>query len=86
MTRLHHALVVDPIACNGSGVCAELLPECIRLDPWGYPIIQSGEIAPHLLDDAERAVRSCPRLALMLVRTKSMANGEHHGSNPRCRI
>lgn len=67
MTRPRHTLVVNPIACDGSGVCAELLPEYIRLDPWGYPIMQSGEIAPHLLDHAQKAVRSCPRLALTLV-------------------
>jgi ferredoxin len=26
---------VDPIACDGHGLCAELLPEHIRLDDWG---------------------------------------------------
>ncbi len=71
MRQPHYALVVNPIACDGSGVCAELLPEYIRLDPWGFPIIQSGEIAPHLVDHAQKAVHSCPRLALTLVRTNS---------------
>jgi len=33
-------LVIDPIACDGHGVCAELFPEGIRLDPWGFPIIE----------------------------------------------
>ncbi len=37
-------LVVDPIACDGHGVCAELLPERIRLDPWGFPIIEAGPV------------------------------------------
>jgi ferredoxin len=60
-------LVVDPVACDGTGVCAELLPECIRLDPWGYPIIEPGPVPAHLLDHARRAVSSCPRLALTLV-------------------
>jgi ferredoxin len=73
MRQPHYALVIDPVACDGSGVCAELLPEYIRLDPWGYPIIEAGEIAPHLLEHAERAVRSCPRLALTLVRSNSPA-------------
>ncbi len=71
MRQPHYALVVNPIACDGSGVCAELLPEHIRLDPWGYPIIQGGEIAPHSLDHAQRAVDSCPRLALTLIRINS---------------
>jgi ferredoxin len=60
-------LVVDPIACDGHGVCAELFPEGVRLDPWGFPIIERGPIPMQLLDHAERAVTSCPRLALTLV-------------------
>jgi len=64
-------LVIDPIACDGSGVCAEILPERIRFDPWGYPIIELGAIPDHLLDHARRAVSSCPRLALTLVRKSS---------------
>jgi ferredoxin len=65
------ALVVDPTSCDGSGVCAELLPECIRLDPWGYPLIGSDGIPIHLLDHARRAVSGCPRLALTLVKRSS---------------
>jgi ferredoxin len=59
--------VVDPIACDGRGLCAELLPERIRLDPWGFPIIESGAVPEHLLEHARRAVSSCPRLALTLI-------------------
>lgn len=69
MKRPRFTLVVDPIACDGHGVCAELLPERIRPDPWGFPIIEPGEIPPGLLDHAEKAAAACPRLALHLVRT-----------------
>jgi len=82
MTEPHYSLVIDPIACDGSGVCAELLPEYIRLDPWGYPTIQAGEIAPHLLDHAQRAVHSCPRLALTLVKTKPSAARHDRVADP----
>jgi len=68
MSRARYRLVVDPIACDAAGVCAELLPEVITLDPWGYPIIHGGEVSPELVDLARRAVTSCPRLALTLVR------------------
>ncbi len=71
MKRPRFTLVLNPIACDGHGVCAELLPECIRLDPWGFPIIESGEIPVELLDHAERAAVSCPRLALTLVKLTS---------------
>lgn len=61
-------LVVDPIACDGKGVCAALLPEVIRLDDWGYPILAGGGAVPAELAPAARsAVRACPKLALRLV-------------------
>lgn len=59
-------LVVDRIRCDGRGLCAELLPERIRLDDWGYPIITPGAIPGHLVAHAERAVEDCPVLALAL--------------------
>ena len=57
---------VNPIACDGSGLCAELLPERIRLDDWGYPIVDPSPLTPELRDHAERAVAACPTLALLL--------------------
>lgn len=59
-------LVVDFIKCDAHGVCAELLPEWITLDDWGYPILESGAIPPELLAHARRAVVACPALALHL--------------------
>ena len=60
-------LVVDPIACTGHGLCAELLPERITLDDWGYPIVDP-QIPPALRENAARAVSACPALALTLRR------------------
>jgi ferredoxin len=59
-------LRVNPIACDAHGLCAELLPELIRLDDWGYPIIETAEVPPELLALARRAVDACPTLALLL--------------------
>ncbi|HZD66229.1 MAG TPA: ferredoxin [Acidimicrobiales bacterium] len=64
-------LRVNPIACEGHGLCAELLPEAISLDDWGYPILEDGVLPPHLLDHARRAVAACPTLALLLERAKA---------------
>ncbi len=61
------SLRVDPIACEGHGLCAELFPERVRLDDWGYPIIDSGPIPSELERHARRAVDACPVLALALV-------------------
>jgi ferredoxin len=61
---------VDPIACAGHGLCADLLPEAIRTDDWGYPIIEAPDVTPSLLKDARRAVAACPTLALRLARIR----------------
>jgi len=64
-------LVVDRIKCDGRGLCAEILPELIRLDSWGYPIVAPGPILDHLVGLAERAVDDCPVLAIALRRTQA---------------
>jgi ferredoxin len=46
---------------------AELLPELVTLDEWGYPVIAPGPVPPVLDRDARRAVSACPALALRLV-------------------
>ena len=66
MREVH--LRINPIACEGHGLCAELLPERIRLDDWGYPLIAPGPIPPEVLEHARRAVAACPTLALALER------------------
>jgi ferredoxin len=60
-------LRVDPIACKAHGVCSELFPERIRLDDWGYPILDPRTITDELMEHARRAVSECPRTALHLV-------------------
>jgi ferredoxin len=59
---------VNPITCDGHGLCAELLPELITLDDWGYPILHSTEVPDHLRALARRARDACPTLALILQR------------------
>ena len=59
-------LRVDPIACDGRGLCADLLPDLITLDDWGFPIICDGDVPRRLLGDARDTVRACPKLALRL--------------------
>lgn len=61
-------LRVNPITCTGHGLCAELLPEMIELDEWGYPILASRPVPRSLTSDARDAVAACPTLALRLAR------------------
>ena len=60
-------LRTDMTACEGRGLCAEVLPELISLDDWGFPII-SRRVPAQLEDYAREAGRLCPRLALRLER------------------
>ncbi len=63
-------LRVNPIACEAHGMCAELLPERITLDEWGYPILDEEPLSPALLDHARRAAQACPTFALLLERER----------------
>jgi ferredoxin len=59
-------LIVDPIACSGEGVCADLFPEWIHLDDWGFPIIDPRPVPADRLAAARWAAGNCPALALKL--------------------
>jgi ferredoxin len=65
--RLH----VDWTACDGRGLCVELLPELLDRDEWGYPLARDGTPEPTvpaaLAEHARRAVGACPKLALKLL-------------------
>lgn len=61
-----HELTIDFAACDGHGLCAELLPERIGLDEWGYPVLRTPAVPGPLLAHARRAVAACPVMALRL--------------------
>ena len=59
-------LRVNPIECVAHGLCAELLPEWIQLDEWGYPVIDSQPVPQQLQRQARRAANACPVRAMHL--------------------
>ena len=73
MSRRTTHLRVNPILCDAYGHCAELLPELIALDEWGYPVISDAPVPGKLEGAARRAVSMCPRLALLLEQRESDA-------------
>ncbi|HEX6763388.1 MAG TPA: ferredoxin [Gaiellaceae bacterium] len=75
-------LRIDPIACDGRGLCAELFPERITLDEWGYAIIDQTPIPASLERHAAKAVEACPLLALSL---DSLAAREGRARGPKSR-
>lgn len=58
---------IDWQDCDARGLCAELVPELITLDEWGYPIVAPGVVPPKLLRHVKRAAAACPMLAVHLV-------------------
>lgn len=72
---MSHQLRVNPIACEAHGMCAELLPERISLDEWGYPVIDDQALTPELLEHATRAAQACPTFALLVERRRNRERG-----------
>jgi ferredoxin len=61
-------LYLDYAACSGHGLCADLLPELVEIDEWGFPILHADAVGPDLLPLARRAAAACPTLALRLLK------------------
>lgn len=59
-------LHIDWTRCDGHGLCAELLPQRIALDEWGFPLVRPDDLTEAELAAARRAVHLCPALALRL--------------------
>jgi ferredoxin len=76
-------LRLNPVACAGHGACAELLPELISLDEWGYPVLAPGPVPAGLARRARRAVAACPALALALADAADSAHSEKTQSRGR---
>jgi ferredoxin len=69
LPRTARKLLINPVDCVGHGACAELLPEAITLDEWGYPFIVPGPLPASLARPARRAISACPALALRLIQS-----------------
>jgi ferredoxin len=57
---------IDWTRCDGHGLCAELVPDRIVMDEWGFPLIRRATVRSSELVDTRRAVAMCPALALRL--------------------
>lgn len=64
---MRRRLRVNPTLCTGYSYCAEIVPELVTVDDWGYPIVNATWIeSDKLLKLARRAAATCPRLALLI--------------------
>ncbi len=74
--RVERRLRWNPTVCTGAGYCAEIAPELISLDDWGFPEVESRPIGDETLAHARRAVAMCPRLALIIEERVAEPAGE----------
>lgn len=59
-------LEIDWTRCDGHGLCAELLPDRITRDEWGFPVFSAPALPLDEAKSARRVVAVCPALALRL--------------------
>jgi ferredoxin len=59
-------LEIDWTRCDGHGLCAELLPDRIARDEWGFPLIRRIDVSLDETKSVRRVVSVCPALALRL--------------------
>lgn len=57
---------VNPIACEGIGMCAHLAPDLITIDRWGFPMFTRRPLNAEQARAAQRAYAGCPRRALII--------------------
>jgi NADH:ubiquinone oxidoreductase subunit F (NADH-binding)/ferredoxin len=59
-------LIIDWTLCQGHVLCTDLVPELLQIGPDGYPDQAITPVPARLRQDALRAVRRCPALAMRL--------------------
>jgi ferredoxin len=59
-------LRVDPVACDGIGICSHLAPDLVTVDTWGYPVVAAVSLDRRRRRRADAAVAACPRRALFV--------------------
>jgi ferredoxin len=59
-------LRLDPVVCDGIGMCAHIAPRLVGVDSWGYPVLDRSPLDRRDARAAAAAVASCPRRALFL--------------------
>lgn len=64
-----YRLRVNPVACDGIGICLHIAPTLVRSDSWGYPLLAEGLLHGADRRVAEAATAACPRRALFVEST-----------------
>ena len=63
-------LRINPIACDGVGMCSHVAPDLITVDKWGFPVLTAEPVDASTMRQARAAVAVCPVRALFLEQPK----------------
>jgi ferredoxin len=67
-------LVLNPLLCEGRGMCADAAADLLELDEWGFPLLPGGGlravVSPSQVRSARAATDACPALALHIERRR----------------
>ncbi|WP_158171099.1 ferredoxin [Rhodococcus sp. JT-3] len=55
---------VNPMACRGYGVCADIAPDQFTLDDWGLAQSTGAEVDPDDVANTQKAIDVCPYRAI----------------------
>jgi ferredoxin len=64
-------IIINPADCDGFGFCAQILPELLSLDEWGFPVVREDEVPESLVQAARLAAHLCPRKAVLLLESRN---------------
>jgi ferredoxin len=67
-------LLVNPVACDGIGMCTQLAPDVVTTDSWGFPVVPNRELSKSEVKQTKRAVAGCPKRALLLVQSRATSS------------
>jgi ferredoxin len=59
-------VLVNPVACDGIGMCTQLAPDVVTTDSWGFPVVPNRDLSGREVKQTKRAVAGCPKRALVL--------------------
>ena len=67
-------LLVNPVACDGIGMCTQLAPDVVTTDTWGFPVAPDRDLSEREVKQTKRAVAGCPKRALLLVPSRATSS------------
>lgn len=85
-TRLGEETVrarVNPVKCQGYGICSDILPSLFVRDEWGFAQAAARDVEPAERSNLDRAVEECPVRAIRIIAAAGSRPSEHRSDEER---